>query len=67
MIKKNMFWIMVVCCLSPLVVIFLFPFFKVSLGNGLWILLLTLCPVSHLLMMRWMYDYQKEESRLSDK
>ena len=52
--KKSHMWLMVLCCLIPVVGIVLVSFFKVPLNNVLFYGMILLCPLSHLLMMRFM-------------
>ncbi len=45
---------MLFCCMLPIAAILLLPRMGVALGNGAWIAIVLLCPVSHFLMMRVM-------------
>ena len=61
--KKSHMWLMVLCCLIPVVGIMLVSFFKVPLNNVLFYGMILLCPISHLLMMRFMgHDHASEEN-----
>ena len=64
---RNMRWIMIACCLIPLAAIFILPAVGVNLGNSLWILMIIICPLSHLLMMRGMHDHDRMEKRGDSK
>lgn len=56
-------FIMVLCCLIPIVGLAAVYFFKVPLNNVLLYGLILLCPISHLLMMKYMgHDHSSSES-----
>ncbi|HEX9388486.1 MAG TPA: hypothetical protein VF918_19330 [Anaerolineales bacterium] len=60
--KKSHMWLMILCCLIPVVGVVLVSFFKVPLNNVLFYGMILLCPLSHLLMMRFMgHDHSSEE------
>ena len=60
--KKSHMWLMILCCLIPVVGIVLVAFFKVPLNNVLFYGMILLCPLSHLLMMRFMgHDHSSEQ------
>ena len=60
--KKSHMWLMILCCLVPVVGIVLVSFFKVPLNNVLFYGMILLCPLSHLLMMRFMgHDHSSEQ------
>jgi uncharacterized membrane protein len=52
--KKSHIWMMILCCLIPVVGLVAVYFFKVPLNSVLFYGMLLLCPLSHLLMMRFM-------------
>ena len=52
--KKSHMWIMVLCCLIPIAGLVAVAFFKIPLDNVLFYGLVLLCPLSHLLMMKFM-------------
>jgi len=53
MSKKHIV-IMLACCLLPIAGLVLITFFKISTGTVLWGAMLLICPLSHLLMMKFM-------------
>jgi hypothetical protein len=56
----NHHWVMVLGCLIPIVALFILPAIGVDLG-GLQVFLIVLCPLSHLFMMRSMYDHHSKK------
>ena len=60
--KKSHMWMMVLCCLIPVVGLVAVYFFKIPLSNVLLYGMILLCPLSHLLMMRFMgHDHSSAE------
>ena len=53
-INKKHLLIMLVCCLLPIAGLALIAFFKIPTSTILWGAMLLLCPLSHLLMMKFM-------------
>ena len=60
--KKSHMYLMLLCCLIPVVAIVLVSFFKIPLSSVIFYGLILLCPLSHLLMMRSMgHDHSSED------
>lgn len=61
--KKSHLWIMILCCLIPIVGLAAVLLFKAPLSNVLLYGLILLCPISHLLMMKYMgHDHSSTEA-----
>ena len=52
--KRTHFLLMILCCLVPLVGLAAILLFNVPVNTVLWIGLILFCPLSHLLMMKFM-------------
>jgi uncharacterized membrane protein len=62
--KKSHMLLMLLCCLIPVIGIVLVSVFKVPLNNVLFYGMILLCPLSHLLMMRFMgHDHGSTEQQ----
>lgn len=60
--KKSHLWIMILCCLIPIIGMAAVFLFKVPVSNVVFYGLVLLCPLSHLLMMKYMvHDHSSEE------
>lgn len=60
--KKSHMWIMILCCLIPIIGIAAVFLFKVPVSNVVFYGLVLLCPLSHLLMMKYMgHDHSSAE------
>ena len=56
-------FIMILCCLIPVVGLVAVYFFKVPLNNVLLYGMILFCPISHLLMMKYMgHDHSSSEA-----
>ncbi len=53
--------LMVLICLVPVLLITAIPALGINTGGGAWILFILLCPLAHLLMMRYMHGQDHEE------
>ena len=59
--------IMLVCCLLPIAGWVLIAFFKVPASTVLWGAMLLICPLSHLLMMKFMVHEHIDSHTAEDR
>ncbi|NOH02636.1 MAG: hypothetical protein HND47_12100 [Chloroflexi bacterium] len=60
--KKSHLWIMILCCLIPIVALGAVFLFNIPLSSVLLYGLILLCPLSHLLMMKYMgHEHSSED------
>ncbi len=60
--KKSHVLIMLLCCLIPVIGLAAIYFFRVPLNNVLFYGMIVFCPLSHLLMMKFMgHDHSSEQ------
>ncbi len=60
--KKSHMWLMILCCLIPVLGLVAVYFFKVPVSNVLLYGLILFCPLSHLFMMQFMgHDHSLTE------
>lgn len=52
--KKSHLWIMILCCLIPIIGLAAIFLFNVPVSNVVYFGLILLCPISHLVMMKYM-------------
>lgn len=52
--KKRHFLLMLICCLVPVIGLAAVVLFDIPLNPVLWVGLILFCPLSHLLMMKYM-------------
>ena len=61
--KKSHMFLMLLCCLIPVAGLVAVYFFKLPLNNVLFYGMILFCPISHLVMMKFMgHDHSSSES-----
>ena len=53
------FWIMILCCLIPVLFLLVLYFFGIS-NKFTFLLVAILCPITHLIMMKYMYKGEEK-------
>ncbi len=65
--KKSHMWLMLLCCLIPVIGLTAVYVFKVPQSSVLLYGMILLCPVSHIFMMRFMmHDHRGDEGPAHD-
>ena len=60
--KKSHMWMMILCCLIPVAGLVAVYFFQIPLSKVVFFGMMLLCPISHLLMMKFMgHDHSAPE------
>jgi hypothetical protein len=59
--------LIVLICLVPVLIVLALPALGINLGGGAWILLILLCPLAHLLMMRYMHGPGHTEAHTHER
>ena len=66
--KKKHILIMLACCLAPIIGLALIFLFNIPANQILWGAMLLVCPLSHLLMMKYMsHDHDAPQSAEKSK
>ena len=63
MTKKHML-IMLACCLIPILALGAIFLLNVPVSKVLWIGLILICPISHIVMMKFMMNGEHEHSKM---
>jgi uncharacterized membrane protein len=64
--KKSHVWIMLLCCLLPVVGLFAIFVFKIPVNTVVYFVLLLLCPLSHFFMMGDMHNHEDQTENNHD-
>jgi len=58
--QKKHVWLMLAMCLIPLVALAAITVFKIPVNGVVWVVLVALCPLSHLAMM-WLMPHTHDD------